>query len=482
MLDSTLLITVIALIVFVVGTLILSKKGYERHFVLFMIRTKYGLRIIERLSKFSIWNFIADFSIAASLGGIGALYLASQNRKNLIKIFFIFGAFLLYAYGFFGFNLVYVSVFLAILVLLDVFLSKIKHPMVYFFIFSVLNFLIAKNGILIFYPIKAMPIDPYLAVLISIFGLPAFIIGTLVIHAIEIIFLNSSLPGVSPLLPSIKDGSPGFGFIGYNIFIPLWYGIISMIVLLVSHEAAHGVLARVHDIKIKSTGLLTLGILPIGAFVEPDEEEMKKRKSIDRMHVYVMGSSANFMIAVITTIILIFAAGTVYVSNGIIILDVMNNTPSYGVLEKGMIVYSINGKILNETLLNISSNIHPYENITLETNKGNFTLTAIKDPENETKGFIGINYAPNKKNRFEGVFADVLYFVLEALVWISILNLVVGLTNLMPIIPFDGGKMIEELISIFSIDKTIIEKIIFAILALGLMLIIINILPVFISH
>lgn len=474
--ETTLIALTTAAIIFLAGTIFLVKKGYERHFILFMIRTRYGLKIVDRLSKLNGWKFIADFAIAASLGGMGALYLAIQDRRSLYKIFFIFGVFLLYSYNFFDLNLIYVALFLILLALLTSIIQKIRSPAAHFFIFSLLTFLITKNGILIFHPIKFMQIDTPLAILISIFGLPAFIIGMLVINAVKILFFDSVMPGVSPLIPSVKDGSLGFGFLGLDIFIPLWYGLISIIVLIVAHEMAHGILARVHDIKIKSTGLLTVGILPIGAFVEPDEEEMKKKKSLDKMRVYVIGSSANFVIAVIATIAILSLSNLIYTTEGVKIVSVENGTPAYGILQEGMVIYSINGKILNGTLIKTK----PYENITLQTNKGNFTLTTGKNPKNETLGFIGIIYTPNVKNNFTGITADILAFIMATLFWISILNFGVGLTNLMPIIPFDGGKMIEELMSIFKIDKTIVGKIIFAILALGLFLILINFLPVII--
>ena len=81
-----------------------------------------------------------------------------------------------------------------------------------------------------------------------------------------------SIPKTSAVSPKLMIGLPGV-----NPVIPLWYGIIALVVAMVIHEFSHGILSRVADVKVKALGLL-LFIFPIGAFVEPDEEEMKNMK------------------------------------------------------------------------------------------------------------------------------------------------------------------------------------------------------------
>lgn len=83
---------------------------------------------------------------------------------------------------------------------------------------------------------------------------------------------------------------------GINPLIPLWYGILSLAVALVVHEGAHGILARAHDIKVKSLGLLLL-VIPIGAFVEPDDEELERASTRVKNRVFAAGVMTNLVVA-----------------------------------------------------------------------------------------------------------------------------------------------------------------------------------------
>jgi len=461
---------------FFVGTALLIKKNEQRYFgIIFLIRTKYGIKFIEKLSKLPGWKFIADFAIVASLSGIGALYLSSQNRaKNLSVIFLIFGLFACFL------NFHTVELFIAgllFVLLFAVIIRKFPNHYLLFVAFSVLIFTITAKGYLILFPHTYMEILTSLpmSILISIFGLPAFIIGALTMHAYEIIFIHSEIPGISPMLPSVKDGEIGLGFLGYNeIFIPIWYGIIALIILLTSHEISHGILSYAHKINLKSTGLLTFGIIPIGAFVEPDEEAMKKCEGYKRMQIYVMGSFANFVVAMLGVLLLTLLVSAAYSpDNGMLVGSVMNNSPSYGVLSEGMIIYKIDNENPWEQLQNLSQN----KTITLETNEGNLTLTTGQHPNIEGRGYVGITYSIPINKGLEN-FENFIRILLELLKWIILLNFLVGITNLMPLSPFDGGKMIEEIIASLNLNKEIVGHIILAIIGLMLFLLIINAFPI----
>ena len=81
---------------------------------------------------------------------------------------------------------------------------------------------------------------------------------------------------VAPLLPgSTIPGMPTLSFVHW---------IIAIFVLATVHEFSHGIFARMHKIKVKSSGFAFMGIiLPIipAAFVEPDEEQMQKKSKKD---------------------------------------------------------------------------------------------------------------------------------------------------------------------------------------------------------
>ena len=64
------------------------------------------------------------------------------------------------------------------------------------------------------------------------------------------------------------------------------------------------------------------------------------------------------------------------------------------------------------------------------------------------------------------------------LTWFQrVLNLMIGIVNLLPIIPFDGGRMFNELVQSFKIDEEIKNKIIYAVIIIGIFILLVNLLP-----
>ncbi len=119
------------------------------------------------------------------------------------------------------------------------------------------------------------------------------------------------------LLPAaIGKGGMGIEYAlaipGLNPMLPIVYGWIGLIVAMVMHELSHGMQSRANDIPVDSTGLL-YAVVPVGAFVEPNEEEIEKASRGARMDLYAAGITMNFIIAVITFILMFsMAAGTLH--------------------------------------------------------------------------------------------------------------------------------------------------------------------------
>ena len=78
-------------------------------------------------------------------------------------------------------------------------------------------------------------------------------------------------------VPKSRAPSPVevLGIPGINPVIPITYGIVGLIVAIVVHEGAHGIMAAWQKLKIMSMGS-ALFIVQVGAVVEPDEEELMK--------------------------------------------------------------------------------------------------------------------------------------------------------------------------------------------------------------
>ncbi len=130
------------------------------------------------------------------------------------------------------------------------------------------------------------------------FGLISKIIALLLMISIVFVMVINML-----LLPSaIGRGGIGIEYAlaipGLNPMLPLVYGVIGLLVAMVVHELAHGIQTRANDMEVKSSGLL-YAVVPIGAFVEPDEESVEKADRRARMDLYAAGIAVNFIVAIV---------------------------------------------------------------------------------------------------------------------------------------------------------------------------------------
>ncbi|MBX8632361.1 MAG: site-2 protease family protein [Thermoplasmata archaeon YP2-bin.285] len=137
---------------------------------------------------------------------------------------------------------------------------------------------------------------------------------------------------------------------GINPFVPIGYGILGLAVAVVLHELAHGILARAQGISVKSMGVLLL-IVPIGAFVEPDQQEIEAADPLKRIKVFGVGPATNMVLALIFVLILVFPLmGSVQpVHTGLVIDNIYSDSSSYstGMRLWGEIV-SINNSPVTE--------------------------------------------------------------------------------------------------------------------------------------
>lgn len=284
-------------------------------------------------------------------------------------------------------------------------------------------------------------------------GIPisVFFMGLMIYLIILSLKTFTTAPAASPILP-------GVDYPGNPIYLPIGYGLFGLVTVIVVHEFAHGILARVDGIKIKSIGVLLLAILP-GAFVEPDEEGVKKASRLTKLRIYVAGSIANLSLAAVC-ILLFFGLSTYAIpatfhSDGIEITSVVPSSPSEGILKEGMVIYSINGnptknvtqyvKALNNTKIG--------EATTFQTDQGTVKINAGVNPNNATHPYFGIRSTENKvinqdvSARYGSTLPWTLVFLNTAFYWIFLLNFAVGTFNLLPMKPLDGGLIFEEILS-----------------------------------
>jgi membrane-associated protease RseP (regulator of RpoE activity) len=280
----------------------------------------------------------------------------------------------------------------------------------------------------------------------------------LLIYSLGIIVQNMFAVHGSSAPSAVGIAIPGISIKGSAFNVPLVDGLIALITVIVFHEFAHGILARTEGIKIKSIGLMMLAVIP-GAFVEPDEEGVKKASRLAKLRIYAAGSMSNIVTAVIALLILTLISvsfiGPSFHSQGVEIQTIMPHTPSDGVLQNGMIITNINGyEITNVTSFsNAINKTKPGDVINITTNQGTFKLKTTTSPTNSTHSYLGVSTAnhlavnQDVTNKYGDIIPWLLYSLYGLFYWIFFLNIGIGTFNLLPAKPLDGGLMLEEILS-----------------------------------
>jgi membrane-associated protease RseP (regulator of RpoE activity) len=290
------------------------------------------------------------------------------------------------------------------------------------------------------------------------------------IQGVYILFTTQ--PSVQFVLPTPSaTGSSGPGY----ILIPFWFWIITIFFILVPHELSHGIMARAEKIKLKSVGLLLLAIFP-GAFVEPDEKEIKKAKAITKLRIFSMGSFANFFISALIFYLTLYLIWPLSVAPGINLMNVTEGSPAYtSGLRAGMILTEANGKGIVPTyeeylrgssyLYDEIGNAKPNETVAIKSDGKSYSVKlGFNEKTNST--YMGIQYTPI----FRSDPKFFLGILIPLLTMISLFSLAVGIVNILPIYPLDGGLIVEAITYRYAKKKS--KKIVRAITYLVLMILV----------
>ncbi|MEM3851558.1 MAG: site-2 protease family protein [Methanomassiliicoccales archaeon] len=116
---------------------------------------------------------------------------------------------------------------------------------------------------------------------------------------------------------------------GINPYVPLWYGLLGIIVAVVLHEMAHGVLSEAQDIDVQSMGVLLL-VVPVGAFVEPDQKQLESVEPSKRVRVFGVGPGTNMILALLFFLLFIgpFLGAASPVHQGLTIVSIPGGSPA----------------------------------------------------------------------------------------------------------------------------------------------------------
>ena len=281
-----------------------------------------------------------------------------------------------------------------------------------------------------------------------------------------------------PLLPGISiPGIPALSF---------WHWIIGIFIAAIVHESSHGIIARFHNVPIKSSGIAFLGPV-MAAFVEPDETEMNKKKAMHQIGILAAGPFSNILLGIVFFILFAFVTGPIWANSitpgGIIAGEIINASPSAEAgLETPFTITEINGQ---ETLnaaqfVNASMSISPGDKVTLITDKGEKILTASKNPENESRGYLGLagleqKFSPAGIAEGKPWRLSTLKWLHLLVMWMFVINIGIAVFNLLPFAIVDGGRM--SLVALQAAFPKKGKNIWLALNVITISLIVINVLP-----
>jgi membrane-associated protease RseP (regulator of RpoE activity) len=208
-------------------------------------------------------------------------------------------------------------------------MSFIKYDLIFLAIFSIfiVSFLykkrknVGREGILFLYRTqigvkfieffsnkfrKPLEYSQYLIISVGYLLMAGiiYLLGTTMIvyvrNAKEIVSIVKA-PPIAPVIPYFPK------LFGMESFFPPFYFtyfIIAIGIVAIVHEFSHGIMMRVHNIRIKSTGFAFLGPI-LGAFVEQDDVQMQKKSIKQQLSVLGAGVFANLITGILFLIILI---------------------------------------------------------------------------------------------------------------------------------------------------------------------------------
>jgi len=281
---------------------------------------------------------------------------------------------------------------------------------------------------------------------------------------------------------------------GVNEFVPSTFAVwFAFILTLVVHEFGHAILCRVEQIAVKSMGVLFL-IIPIGAFVEPDDEEVKKASPWPRMRMYGAGIINNILIGLISFGLMVSMIGmAVPIQEPVVVGLYQNYSAAQADVPTPSIIRTVNGESVSTTqdVSDILNTTRPGDTVIVGFDHNGerkyYSLNVSPWPEalgSRESGFMGVFYYNGQgiidtvqsmfspvgifmllsipfNPTMEGQYMKILGFdvtdtgyyqvpfpgyweLIHLLFWSGFINLAAGLFNALPMIPLDGGFIFKE--------------------------------------
>jgi len=332
---------------------------------------------------------------------------------------------------------------------------------------------------------------------VSDFGI---LLAAIAMAGIVILLLFDAVVSLRVSAAQAPPVQEALGIPGINPIIPIGYGIIALVVGIVLHELMHGVIARSQKIGVKSLGILWC-VVPIGAFVEQDDADMEAAPRRKRDRVAAAGVLANFVLALVFFLALsgLIATSVAPNANGVGIAYVQSGSPAANLsLAPGDILISVNGTVTNSvsSFEGALANTTPGENVTVVHYSAALgrtvtqVVTLAPSPSVKGRGFLGVAVtfltpsqlkgtlvspfssssgplvggidwlvlplatlepvSGSTTNFFHltgplaGVNPNTFWIGANILYWLAWMNLLLGLSNALPLFPLDGGLLFRD--------------------------------------
>jgi membrane-associated protease RseP (regulator of RpoE activity) len=317
----------------------------------------------------------------------------------------------------------------------------------------------------------------------------------LIIGSLMIMFSNAAArEGIRGVGPQANLLIPGL-----NPYLPITYGWVALVITIIIHEAGHGIVARVYNIRVDSTGIVLFLGLPIGAFVNIEREELNNATLKQKSAVLTAGPLNNMILAGMTLLALYFVISTLtpLPANptdpkfGVMVISVSGGSlaESVGMTQGSTIQYvagqevrelkdlgdllranlgqaieitwteqggkavtrdvvlpttvELNGGVLGVTVTPLA----PDSQVVLDRYEGAFGTNplAILLPPTMQEGAVPYSdlMAPKYTS---SVFGDAYAPIANMLFWLWFINFNVGIFNALPIGPLDGGQLYGAMI------------------------------------
>jgi membrane-associated protease RseP (regulator of RpoE activity) len=330
----------------------------------------------------------------------------------------------------------------------------------------------------------------------------------LIVGSLMILIANSAArEGVAGIGPRANLLIPGL-----NPYLPLTYGWAALIITIIIHEAGHGIVARVYNIRVDSTGIVLFLGLPIGAFVNIERDELNRATLKQKSAVLTAGPLNNMILAGASLLALFLIVSTLTPlppdpnapQFGVMVVNVNGGSLAESIgMEAESIIQYVGGQrvaSLDDLGNNLRANLGNTVDITWVNKAGEMItrpamLPAAVEPG---QGILGIGVtvlSPDPQavlDRYEGwfgtnplalllpptlqqgavpysdlmapkyessVLGNAFAPVANMLFWLWFINFNVGIFNALPIGPLDGGQLYGALIEKRAKSKAIAKNV-----------------------